>query len=100
MSLKSTFLAFQKSCASCPNWGEGRGGNLDKIQKNGRTSLSHKARKGSDLGPIKTKKLYHALYSKHLLNIAVLLFSQRGGHLRTKMFADVKFEMATTKNTL
>ena len=32
MSLKSTFLAFKKSCKSCPNW-EG-GGNLDKIQKN------------------------------------------------------------------
>ena len=33
MSLKSTFLAFKKSC--WPNWGEGRkGGNLDKIQKN------------------------------------------------------------------
>ena len=33
MSLKSTFLAFKKSCTSCPNWGRGRGGNLDKIQK-------------------------------------------------------------------
>ena len=26
MSLKSTFLAFKKSCTSCPNWGEGGGG--------------------------------------------------------------------------
>ena len=25
MSLKSTFLAFKKSCTSCPNWGEGEG---------------------------------------------------------------------------
>ena len=25
MSLKSTFLAFKKSCTSCPNWGEGVG---------------------------------------------------------------------------
>ena len=31
MTLKSTFLAFKKSCTSCSNWG---GGNLDKIQKN------------------------------------------------------------------
>ena len=33
ISVKSTFLAFKKSCTSCPNWGEG-GGNSDKIQKN------------------------------------------------------------------
>ena len=58
---------------------------MDKIQKKGVTRQE------------KTKKLYHALYSRHLLNIAVLPFSQRGGHLRTKMFADIKFEMATTK---
>ena len=25
MSLKSTFLAFKKSCTSCPNWEEGEG---------------------------------------------------------------------------
>ena len=30
MLLKSTFLAFKKSCTNCPGWG---GGNLDKIQK-------------------------------------------------------------------
>ena len=34
MSLKSPFLASKKSCKNCPNWGEGRGGNLEKIQKN------------------------------------------------------------------
>ena len=36
MSLKSTLLAFKKSCKSCPNLGEGGwdGGYLDKIQKN------------------------------------------------------------------
>ena len=33
MSLKSTFLAFKESGTSCPNCGEGGGGNLDKIQK-------------------------------------------------------------------
>ena len=34
MSLKSTFLAFKKSCTSCPKLGGGGGGNLGKIQKN------------------------------------------------------------------
>ena len=34
MSLKPMFLAFKKSCTICPNWGEGGGGNLDKILKN------------------------------------------------------------------
>ena len=33
MLLKSTLLALKKSGTSCPNCGEGGGGNLDKIQK-------------------------------------------------------------------
>ena len=27
-ALKSTFLTFEKSCTSCPNWGEGGGGEV------------------------------------------------------------------------